>query len=115
MAEGVVDELETVDVDQHDRDAATTPGTYRAQGTIDLIHEVASIRQTREGVVITRVFEALLQTLALLDLEGELAIRHLQLASREREGRAGTMQAVHEVVHRESQQPRDHGEQCDGR
>src|SRR5262245_51763963 len=101
MAEGVVDELETVDVDQHDGDAAATPGAHRAQRAIELIHEVAAIGQTREGVVIARVLEALLQALALLDLERELAIRHLQLTSRERERRTGTMQAVHEVVHRE--------------
>ena len=81
VAERVVDELEAIDVDEHDRDAPATPRAHVAQRAIELIHEVAAIRQAGECVVIARMLEALLQILALLDLGHELAIGDLQLAS----------------------------------
>ena len=46
----------------------TSPRAHFAQRSIELIHEIAAIGQSGEGVVIARVIKALLQVLALLDL-----------------------------------------------
>ena len=63
--------------------------------------------------MIARVFEALLQLLALLYFGRQLAVCDLQLPARVRDGVAGAMQAVHEVVRRECEQPGHRGEQTD--
>src|SRR5690606_15921405 len=115
MAERVVDELESIDVEQHDRDALASARAHFAQRAIELIHEVAAIRQPRESVVIAGVLEALLQIFALFDLGNELAIGKLQLPPRERKRVARAVQAVHEIVSRKREQPRDDGEQRDRR
>ena len=51
-----------------------------AQRPIELVHEIAPVRQSREGVVKARVIEGLLQTQALLHLRRELLIDRVQRA-----------------------------------
>ena len=105
MAQRIVDEFEPVDVDQQHGYALATARAQLAQRAIELIHEVATIRQAGEGIVIARVFEALLQLLALLHFGRQLAVCDLQLPARVRDSIAGAMQAVYEVVRREREQP----------
>ena len=44
MAERVVDQLETIDVDEHHREALPAPRAQLLQRAIELIHEVTAIR-----------------------------------------------------------------------
>ncbi len=115
VAERVVDQLETIDVDQHDREALSLASANLTKRAVELVHEVAAVRQTGERVVIARMLEALLQVLALLDFERQLALGRLQLTPRERQRIARSMQTVHEIVSRKREQPRDDCQQAQWR
>src|SRR5687767_11437502 len=90
-------------------------GAQIAQSTVDLIHEIAAVRQTSERVVIAGVLEAVLELLALLDLGDQTTVCRLQLAAGVRERFLRAIETVHQIVRRECEQPRHRGEQADGK
>jgi hypothetical protein len=57
MAEGVVDELEAVEVDEQDRDAAAA-ALGAAEGVVEAVEEQRAVWQPGEGVVERLVGEA---------------------------------------------------------
>ncbi len=72
--EHVVDEFEPRDIHQDDRNALPPLRTHVPQSPVELIHEVASVRQSRERVMEARVIEGLLQLQALLHLRSQLTV-----------------------------------------
>ena len=63
----VVDVLEVVQVEEHDRDALLRP-LRKGQGVLDAVPEQAAVRQQRERVVEGQLAQLLLQRLALADV-----------------------------------------------
>ena len=110
----VVDQFESIDIDEHHDHARTSTRANIAQYPIELVHEIAPVRQPRECVVIARVLEAALEILALLDLGGELAICCLRLSTRQRERLAGTVQVVYQIMRGECDEPGHDGQQRNG-
>ena len=105
MAEQVIDELESGDIHDDDRDAMTALLAHLAQCPVEPIHEVAPIRQSGEGVVKTRVIEGLLKIQPLLYFRGKLLTDRMHTATRGRQGLARALQRVAHFVSAEGQQP----------
>src|SRR5205807_2053512 len=78
VAQRVVDQLEAIDLDENDRDALPASRAHLAQRTIELIHEVAAVRQPGEGVVVAGMLEAFLQRLVLLHLVEQPLVDRVQ-------------------------------------
>src|SRR5882762_2163582 len=111
VTEGVVDQPEAVDIDEHYRDPVSLSRAQLMQRAFELNDEIAPVRQPGEGIVITRVIEALLQGLALLDLLGETSVHRLQTALAGRQHGTQTVRVANHVVGAKCQQPRGYHEQ----
>src|SRR5258706_463490 len=66
MTQRIVDERKAVNVDETHRNALEAAGSHLAQRTIQLIHEVAAVRQPRGRVVVAGMLAVLAQRFILL-------------------------------------------------
>ena len=82
MTEHVIDEFESGDVDDDDRYALAALRAHVAQRPVELVHEIAPVRQAGEGIVKARVVESLLQTETLLHLGRQLLVDRAQARAR---------------------------------
>ena len=115
MAQHVVDELEAGDIDDDDGDALAPLRAHVAQRTVELVHEIAPVRQSGERIVKARVVEGFLQIQALLHLGRELLIDRRAGAPRGRQGGARALQRMAQIVSAEGEEPRQERQQPDFR
>ena len=78
VAQHVVDEFESRDIHDDDCNSMMSFRSYVTQCPIELIHEIAPVRQSRERIVKSRVIEGLLQVRPLLHLRRQLLIDRAQ-------------------------------------
>src|SRR5260221_14301786 len=105
MTQRVIDEFESDDVYDDDREALAPPRAHVAQRPVELVHEIAPVRQSREGVMKARMVEGLLQIQPLLHLRRELLIDRALAPAPGRQGRASALQRLAQIVSAEGEEP----------
>jgi hypothetical protein len=78
VAEHVVDEFESGDVNDYDCDAPAPLRSQVPQRSVELVHEKSSIRQSGDCIVKARVVEGFLQSEALLYFGRQVLIDQVQ-------------------------------------
>ena len=105
VPERVADQPQTLDVEQRNGDPLPPACADFPQHPVELIHEIAPVRQPREDIVIACVVEAALQVLALRDLIDQPLIDDMQAIAGGSESAARTLEAVGQIVHAEGHGP----------
>src|SRR5258706_11117934 len=113
MTQRIVDEREAVNVDETHRNALEAAGSHLAQRTIQLIHEVAAVRQPGGRIVVAGMLEVLAQRFILLGFSDQARLSTAQASARRRQRSLGAAQAMRHVVRAPGQQPRQYGDQTD--